>query len=54
MQPLHTWYVIWMLVLNYLKLVDMIAMKFLCRRFNEVINDNKRYPEHLKILNGIC
>ena len=27
-----------MLLLNYLRLVDMIAMKFVCRRFNEIIN----------------
>ena len=32
-----------MFVLNYLRLVDMIAMKFVCRRFNEIINDNKRF-----------
>ena len=42
-----------MLVLNYLRLVDMIAMKFFCRRFNEIRNDNKRFREHIKILNGI-
>ena len=56
MQPLdetQPWYVIWILVLNYLRLVDMIAMKFVCRRFNEIINDSKRFREHIKTLNGI-
>ena len=41
MQPSHIWYVIWVFVLNYLRLVDVIAMKCLCIRFNEIINDNK-------------
>ena len=31
----------------------MIAIKFLCRRFNEIINDNKRFREYIKISNGI-
>ena len=31
----------------------MIAIKFLCRRFNEIINENKRFREYIKISNGI-
>ena len=43
----------WMLVLNCLRLVDMIAMKFVCRRFNEKINDNKRFRICKKFVDDI-
>ena len=42
-----------MIVSKYLRLVDMLAVMFVCKTFNEIVYQNKRFCEHLNLSDQI-